>query len=126
MHDAGDLGLVLRLDGQAVAAVPHGDHRVLQVVAVLQQKGIQLVVDAVGNGAELSPHLGKAGARAVGDLLLGENVGFQLAAQGIGRLQAFKTLGQGVRRRIAVGLPVNFRAVGHLQDLHDPQKLDDA
>ena len=126
VNDARDLRLVFYLDRQAVAAVPHGHDGILQIAAVFKQQGIQLGMDAVGNGPQLTPDFGQARTGLVSDLFLAQDIGLQQLAEKRKRCQTGET------GRKAVGLVPAFLAAvglclaGHGQKPFDIQQFGDA
>ena len=81
MNHAGNLVLVLGFDGQAVAAVAHGNHRILQIGAVGIQNGVQLGVDLVRGQLHGPAHVGEPGAGVVRHLVLAEDTALDLLIQ---------------------------------------------
>ena len=75
-----DLRAVLRLDGDRIAAVAHGDDRLLQVFLICRtlDDAVELVLDALRRDAHLAADPGKLGRSVVRDLVLGENAAFDL------------------------------------------------
>ena len=73
MDHAGKLAFMLRFYRQAVAAVPHGDHGVLQQGAAGIQDGIQLGMHPVGGDLHLAAYMAQSRAGVVRDLFFREN-----------------------------------------------------
>ena len=61
---------MFRLYWQTVAAVPHGDDRVLKVGAVGVEKGVKLGVNPVIDNLHRAAHMVQSRAGVVADLLL--------------------------------------------------------
>mgnify|MGYP006900176339 CR=1 FL=1 len=68
-----EAALIFGLYGQAVAAVPHGDHRILEHGAAGIQDGVQLGMDPVAGDLHLAAYMAQSRAGIVGHLFFGND-----------------------------------------------------
>ena len=127
MYHTRDPGLILRLYGETVAAVPLGDHRIRQVIPVAVQKPRHAAVDLVRRLLHAPSHPGKSRRGIVRHLLFGNNAAPDLVVHRSQGLQKGKILRQTVPALLfllaSLAAVVGLRPGGHRQNGADCQKL---
>ena len=128
MNDAPDVGLVLDLYRNTVAPVARRDDTVLEIVlGVLSDDLVELGINALSGGLDISADLSQIARRVVTDFVLGDNAAPDLICSRRYRIKPVKEDGQDIIRLV---LPL-FPSVGAdegsvLEELADLKQLADA
>ena len=114
MDHAGNLSFVFCLDWNTVAAVSHGDHRILQVIAgAAVYQGGKLCVNAVVGNFYAAAHMHQSAAGVIADLILGKDAAADLRGERSQRLQALEHAVKGILSGIsALVAGICFDTVG--------------
>ena len=121
MHQAGDVVLVLALDGHHIAAPAHGDDGVLQILGLVGgNEPVEHVPHLPRRRPDVPPDIGQLRGCRVGDLVLAEDGAGDFVLQKAVGSEALKIA---VQHRLALAAAILPDVPGAAQHLGDVQQL---